>query len=105
MASTAAALDAEQGDFILDGAITLENLVQMYGIPISRQDPAQTLDALFHKKLGKRPGRGDRIRLGGVELVAVDIIGPEVKRVGVILEPAGFRARLRRRLGSAFGGA
>ena len=103
-ASTAAALDAEQGDFILDGAITLENLVQMYGIPISRQDPTQTLDALFHKKLGKRPGRGDRIRLGGVELVAVDIIGPEVKRVGVILEPAGFRARLLRRLGSAFGG-
>ena len=45
-------------------------------------------------------GRGDRLRFGQVEFIVVDKIGPEPKRVGIVLEPDPEDLGWRRRLAS-----
>jgi cell volume regulation protein A len=108
--STAAFLRREQGDFFVDGASSVESLARAYGIPLTpdplapgalaRTMAGLTVNQLLKEHIGPTVGRGDRLRLGPVDLIVVDMIGPDIKEVGVLLrleddQPTGWRRRLR----------
>jgi cell volume regulation protein A len=101
-ASTVAELPEGSGDFVVEGDHTLQQLVQIYGLKLPPDVAAgQTLDRFLHEAQGGTPGRGDRVTLGEVELVVLDVIGDEVTRVGLNLDPRprgwrGFLAKFRR---------
>ena len=101
-ASTATDLPVSAGDFVLDGAQAMRELADSYGIAVEPGDLGLTLAQAMHKRLGKNVGRGDRARIGPIELVVLDKVGAEIKRVGLILDPPpkgwrGIWARLRHR--------
>ncbi len=83
--STAPFLRREQGDFFVDGATSVEGLARAYDIPIPAMRPGLTLNQLLKDRIGTTVGRGDRLRLGPVELVVADMIGHDIKEVGVVL--------------------
>lgn len=94
--STGAHLRREHGDFIVNGASLLEDLARAYDLPITGFAPGLTVDKLLKRRIGPIVGRGDRLRIGPVELIIIDMIGDEVKEVGVlILETEKRRDRWR----------
>ena len=100
-ASTAADLPESAGDFVLDADQKLNELAETYGIALQAGDAELTLKEAMKKRLGRKIGRGARARVGAVELVALDKIGDEVVRVGLVLDPRpvkNWRARLMRLL-------
>lgn len=78
------------GDMELNPNITLEQLAQLYGLPVDPAKAAKTLSDMFHKEFGVAAEPGDRIRLGDVELILRerDDAG-KVLSVGLGLEPSG----------------
>ncbi|WP_208539078.1 potassium/proton antiporter [Algihabitans albus] len=86
-ASTAGQLSVDQGDFLVDGSSRLGDLCAAYGVELGKTDPSLSLAELLRSRLGEGMGRGDRLRFGQVEFIVVDKIGPEPKRVGIVLEP------------------
>jgi len=105
-ASTASDLAESAGDFVLEGSDRLGDVAAAYGLAVPRAEHARTLAQALRHALGPSVGRGDRTRLGGVELVVLDKIGDEITRVGLVLDPAprGWRAKLARLLRRAPGG-
>lgn len=100
-ASTATDLQENAGDFVLDAEHKVRELAGTYGLAMGKDEMDLTLAQALERRAGGVPGRGDRIRVGEVELVVLDKIGDEVKRVGLILDPAprgwrGFVAKFRR---------
>jgi cell volume regulation protein A len=86
-ASTVAELPEGSGDFVVEGDHTLRQVSVIYGLALPGIDLDQTIDAFVHASAGGTPGRGDRVKLGEVELVVLDVIGDEVTRVGLNLDP------------------
>lgn len=99
-ASTAGQLSVDQGDFLVDGGSRLRELCAAYGIELGQADPNLSLAELLRTRLGEGMGRGDRLRFGQVEFIVVDKIGPEPKRVGIVLEPDAGETGWRRRASS-----
>lgn len=100
-ASTASDLPENAGDFVLDADHLVRELVASYGLAMAAEDMPLTLAQALHRRLGSAVGRGDRVRIGTVELVILDMIGDDVRRVGLILDPAprgwrGLVAKFRR---------
>ena len=97
--STAAHLRREHGDFFVDGGSSVASLVRAYDLPLKAPVPGLTVNRLLKDRIGPTVGRGDRLRIGPVDLIVVDMIGPDIKEVGVRLrledsEPANWRRRL-----------
>jgi len=88
--STATHLRREHGDFIVNGSSRLEDLARAYDLPIGGIGPGLTVDQLLKRRIGPIVGRGDRLRLGPVELIIIDMIG-EVKEVGVLIRDTDDR--------------
>ncbi|MCC7045726.1 MAG: potassium/proton antiporter [Alphaproteobacteria bacterium] len=100
-ASTVSDLQENAGDFVLDADHLVRELVDSYGLAMAQEDMPLTLAQALHRRLGDKVGRGDRVRIGTVELVILDMIGDEIRRVGLILDPAprgwrGLVAKFRR---------
>jgi len=97
-ASTASVLPEGAGDFVIDAAQTMRELSQAYGIALEPGDEALTLVQALEKRLGPGPGRGERARVGAIELVVLDKVAGEVTRVGLNLDPQprGWRGLLVR---------
>ena len=74
-----------QGDFIVDGATPVENLARAYDIPIRSPVAGMTVAGLLRERIGPAAGRGDRLRLGPVDLIVVDMLGDEIKEVGLLI--------------------
>ncbi|MEI6557274.1 MAG: potassium/proton antiporter [Rhodospirillaceae bacterium] len=83
--SAAAFASRDQGDFIVDGATPLEGLARAYDIPIRHRVAGMTVGDFVKARIGGSTGRGDRLRLGPVELIVVDMVGPDVKEVGLLI--------------------
>jgi len=104
--STAAALSRAQADFVVDGRSAMDELIRAYGLPLAPGRTGRTVGEVLAQRIGPAIGRGDRVRFGEIELVVIDMIGPEVKEVGLVIRAqhglrgrlAGLLARLRRRL-------
>ncbi len=100
-ASTVKELPEGSGDFVVEGDHTLGQVSGIYGLALPGVDLGQTIDAYVRQIAGGTPGRGDRMKLGELELVVLDVIGDEVTRVGIDLDPRprgwrGFLAKFKR---------
>jgi cell volume regulation protein A len=72
-----------------------------YGVPFEPLDRERTLAEFMHDRLGDQMVVGDRVRIGGVELVVREMSKGKVTRIGLAIEPQAERLpilRLWRRL-------
>ncbi len=83
--STAVHLRPEHGDFIVDGTSLVDDLARQYDLPIKSAPGIMTISQLIKARIRAIVGRGDRVKVGPVELIVIDIIGTEIKEVGVLI--------------------
>ena len=94
---------ASLGDFVLDPAVAMATVVDLYGLPGTLADRARTAGEFLRKRLGREPVIGDRVHLGLVDLIVRRMEGDRIAEIGVVLDPVrdpleGFSIR-RRALG------
>ncbi|PWC55544.1 potassium/proton antiporter [Azospirillum sp. TSO22-1] len=76
------------GDLVLSPDATVEQIAEMYGLPLALQNASRTLRALFHHEFPKGFELGDRVRMGSVELIVRDLDEDgEITSVGLDLDP------------------
>ncbi len=90
------------GSFSVDGSARIEDLAAAYGLAAPPVPAGETVAGLFAADYGGLVGRGDRVRLAGLSLVAEEVADGQVVRAGLDLEAAPERREgrhlLRRRL-------
>jgi cell volume regulation protein A len=79
------------GDFILDAAAPLAEVLRQYGLPAEAADGA-TLGGYLQREFRGQPVVGDRLPIGSVELVVnvIDSTG-RIEKVGLVIDPAERR--------------
>lgn len=90
-ASPAQAAEADRqffGDFPIDPRARMEDLAIMYGLPVPDEVREITVAQWLEWSLGTKPGIGDRMPLGEVELI-VRALSPDdtISEVGLAAEP------------------
>jgi cell volume regulation protein A len=101
------------GEFTFDGELPVGKLAEFYDFAAEEADRAVSLAEFVHRRLGRTPVVGDRVRVADIELVVQEMQGERIARVGLELEPqtrprpslAGLRAWLRRILAKLRGRA
>lgn len=73
------------GEFVLKGEARLEDMALVYGISIPPEYGGKSLAQLFGDHFHGRQVTGDRLPLGGIELVIKEMQGDQVVSVGVKL--------------------
>jgi cell volume regulation protein A len=73
------------GEFVLHGDARLADLAGLYGFELPPGTETLTAADLLARRFSQRPVVGDRARLGRVELVAMEIDGGRVSKVGLNL--------------------
>jgi cell volume regulation protein A len=73
------------GEFVLNGDARLADLAAVYGLELPAGTEELTAADLLEQRFAQRPVVGDRLRLGRLELVAMDIKAGRVARVGLNL--------------------
>lgn len=73
------------GDFTVSGTALLRDIQAVYGVTISKYPPELSLSGCFAKATRGHPVQGDRIDLGSVMLVAREVVGDQVVKVGLRL--------------------
>ena len=73
------------GDFIVDGATPIDDLARAYDIPLPMPMPGVSAARFLRERIGASAGRGDRLRLGPVELIVVDALGDDIREVGLLI--------------------
>jgi cell volume regulation protein A len=77
------------GDLVLSPTITVEQLAEMYGLPMAVANASRTLREKFHQEFPNGFELGDRLRMGGVELIVRDLDEEgEIAAIGLALEPS-----------------
>jgi cell volume regulation protein A len=75
------------GDLELSPDATVGQIADMYGLPLPQAGTKLTLRELLRHEFGGSCELGDRIRVGGVELIVRDVQDGEILSVGLALEP------------------
>ncbi len=83
------------GDFMIEGSTPMADLAAAYDLPIDPAERKRTLAELLTARLGSHVGRGDRLRLGSLELIVVEKVGADILRVGIRFEPDAPPGRVR----------
>ena len=83
------------GDLVLSPDATVEQIAEMYGLPLSLPNARLTLRDLLRNEFGGSCELGDRVRMGGVELIVRDMEDDTITSVGMALEPARVTSRRR----------
>jgi potassium/hydrogen antiporter len=89
------------GEFSFESTVPLGRMCAEYGVPFEPLDRERTLAEFMHDRLGDQMVVGDRVRIGGVELVVREMSKGKVTRIGLAIEPQAERLpilRLWRRL-------
>lgn len=73
------------GEFVLKGDAKLSDLAGVYGLDLPEEMSSLTAADLLAQRFSRRPVVGDRVRLGRMELVAMEIEQGRVARVGLNL--------------------
>lgn len=73
------------GEFTVNGDAALRDVQLMYGVTINEVDPALTLADCFKRSSRGHPVVGDRLDLGQILLVAREVAGDKVLKVGLKL--------------------
>ena len=87
---------AALGEFGFDAGVTLGQLGDLYGIPYDPADADKALGEFMHERLGENFVVGDRVAIGGVELIAREMDEGRIMRVGLEIEPAEERLPILR---------
>jgi potassium/hydrogen antiporter len=95
------------GEFTFAGDQPVGRIAEFYDLPVPPEERAVSLADFVQARLGRKPSRGDRIRLADIELIVQAVRGERITEVGIELEPGGrprpSLARLRDRLRRALG--
>jgi cell volume regulation protein A len=83
------------GDLVLSPDATVEQIAEMYGLPLSLSTARLTLSDLLRNEFGGSCELGDRVRMGGVELIVRDMDEDTITSVGLALEPVRVTSRRR----------
>ncbi|TAN60536.1 MAG: potassium/proton antiporter, partial [Magnetospirillum sp.] len=76
------------GDFALDPMVRMEAVSFLYDVPIEAVDKDLRLDEFLRRELARAPGIGDRVPVGGVELIVRALSkNGAIAEVGLALEP------------------
>ncbi|HZH26923.1 MAG TPA: potassium/proton antiporter [Azospirillaceae bacterium] len=75
------------GDLALRPDTPVSTLADMYGLPLPSGEGGLTIAGLFNRRFGGAFEVGDRISLGGVDLVVRDVQNGEIVGVGLDLDP------------------
>lgn len=78
---------AALGDFSFPAATPLGALAEAYGLAITPELAGESAGAFLRSRLGARAFVGERVALGGMELVAREVERGKVVSVGLVLEP------------------
>jgi cell volume regulation protein A len=78
---------ASFGEFTFDGDLPLGKLAEFYDLTVSEAERPASLAHVIQARLGRKPLIGDRIRLGGIELIVQGMRGERITEVGIELEP------------------
>jgi len=78
---------AALGDFAFPAATPLGALAEAYGLTIPAELTGETAGAYLRARLGSRAFVGERVALGGMELVAREVDRGRVTSIGLVLEP------------------
>jgi cell volume regulation protein A len=95
-ASAAPAAEADSrffGDFALEPGIHMQDLAQLYGLPVNEADYSMTASEWVVRELGHDPGIGDRVALGEVELIVRAMSWTDhITEIGLAVEPTRIDA-------------
>lgn len=82
-------LEKEGGmvDFVIDGHTSAATVANMYSLAFEPAERELTLEDFMRSRLGREIKTGARTRVGGVDLVAVQVKEGEVRQVGLDLDP------------------
>lgn len=75
------------GDFQLSATTPAAELAQVYGLPEAESTEGRSLADLFAEQFGATVETGDRLRLGPLELVAIEVEKGHARTVGLLLDP------------------
>ena len=93
-ASSAHAAEADRqffGDFPIDPRARMADLELMYGLPIPAESRDVTVCHWLEWSLGTRPGIGDRVALGDVELIVRALNAEDaISEIGLAAEPTAI---------------
>jgi cell volume regulation protein A len=76
------------GDFVLDPAVPLATLVDLYGLPATLADRGRPAGVFLRQRLGREPVVGDRVHVGLVDLIVRRLDGDDIAEIGVAIDPA-----------------
>jgi cell volume regulation protein A len=81
------------GEFTFAGEQPVGRIAEFYDLAVPAEERAAALADFVQARLGRKPLRGDRIRLADIELIVQAVRGERITEVGIELEPGG-RPRL-----------
>jgi cell volume regulation protein A len=87
-------------DFTLERGANTGSVADLYGFTVDAKEREHTLESLMHLRLGKKIDVGERLHLGEVELVALEVSEGTPHQIGLDLDPPmpeTMHERLRRR--------
>jgi len=100
-ARRAAKQQAGNVDFTLERGANTGSVADLYGFTVGPKEREHTLESLMHLRLGKKINAGERLHLGEVELIALEVSEGTPHLIGLDLDPPMREStlqRLRRRL-------
>jgi|SRR5688572_11945087 len=74
------------GEFTFNGLTQLEVVAKLYGLAIPPQQAKATVADLFAERFEGKPELGDPVEIGGVRLIARDIVDDRVTKAGLQIE-------------------
>lgn len=81
------AKDVGTVDFVLEGTASAALVADLYGLAFQAEERELTLEQFMRSRLGKEIKEGERTRVGGVALTALQVRDGAVHQVGLDLDP------------------
>ncbi|HXG35430.1 MAG TPA: hemolysin family protein [Dehalococcoidia bacterium] len=72
-------------EVIVDGKVSIDTLSEIFDVEIERND-FDTVGGFIFNQLGKMPSVGDEIRVDGLQLKVLSVLGRRIKKVRVMRE-------------------
>jgi cell volume regulation protein A len=78
------------GQFTFSGDLPLFALGDLYGLPVPEDSRAQPVGDFLQERFESKATVGDRLRLGGADVIVIEMADECIVRVGIELEPESW---------------
>jgi CBS domain containing-hemolysin-like protein len=85
---------AGSDEVIVDGKTHIEELNEILGTDLKKEEDYDTIAGYLYNLLGKIPSQGDEHEADGMRFVVDRVVGQRIERVRIIAEGLGGRARI-----------